>query len=65
MYRDQDQKMIGGVLAGIARSLGTSAGLVRVIFLVGFFAIGGITFGISSAAMAAIYVLCWMFIPAR
>ncbi|MEN9524813.1 MAG: PspC domain [Bacteroidota bacterium] len=57
--------MMGGVLAGIGRSLGLPAGLIRVIFLIGFFAIGGITFGISSAAMAAIYFLCWMFIPAR
>ena len=65
MYRNQQQKMMGGVLSGIARSIGTSAGLIRVIFLIGFFAIGGITFGISSAAMAAIYFLCWMFIPAR
>ena len=54
---------MGGVLSGMARSLGVTAGLVRVIFLVGFFAIGGITFGISAAAMAAIYILCWMFIP--
>jgi phage shock protein PspC (stress-responsive transcriptional regulator) len=65
MYRDVSNKMMGGVLSGIARSLGTSAGLIRVIFLIGFFAIGGITFGISSAAMAAIYFLCWMFLPGR
>lgn len=65
MYRDKSHNMMGGVLAGIARSLGTSAGLIRVIFLIGFFAIGGITFGVSSAAMAAIYFLCWMFIPGR
>ena len=65
MYRDTSSKMMGGVLAGIARSLGVTAGLIRVIFLIGFFAIGGITFGISSAAMTAIYFLCWMFIPVR
>jgi phage shock protein PspC (stress-responsive transcriptional regulator) len=65
MYRDINNKLMGGVLSGLARSLGVTAGLVRVIFLVGFFAIGGITFGISAAAMAAIYVLCWMFIPGK
>lgn len=65
MYRDASNKMVGGVLAGIGRALGVSGGLIRVIFLVGFLAIGGITYGISSAAMAAIYILCWMFIPAR
>jgi phage shock protein PspC (stress-responsive transcriptional regulator) len=57
--------MMGGVLAGIGRAIGVPAGLIRVIFLIGFFAIGGITFGISSAAMAAIYFLCWMFIPGK
>lgn len=65
MYRDENNKMMGGVLAGIGRALGVSAGLIRVIFLIGFLAIGGITYGISSASMAAIYVLCWIFIPAR
>lgn len=63
MRRNSQSKILGGVLSGIADSIGVSAGLLRVIFLVGFFAIGGITFGISSAAMALIYILFWVFIP--
>jgi phage shock protein PspC (stress-responsive transcriptional regulator) len=65
MHRDTNNKMIAGVLSGIANSMGIGAGLLRVIFLIFFFGIGGITLGISAAAMVAIYILCWMFLPAR
>jgi phage shock protein PspC (stress-responsive transcriptional regulator) len=65
MHRNNKDKILGGVLSGIAAALGTSAGLIRVIFLVGFFAIGGITFGISSGALMLIYFLLWIFLPAE
>jgi len=65
MHRKNNDKILGGVLSGIASALGVSAGLIRVIFLVGFFAIGGITFGISSGAMMLIYFLLWIFLPAK
>ena len=65
MKRSKNDKILGGVLAGIASALGVSTGLIRVIFLVGFFAIGGITFGISSGAMLMIYLLLWIFLPAE
>ncbi len=65
MNRSKNDKILGGVLSGIASALGVSAGLIRVIFLVGFFAIGGITFGISSGAMMLIYFLLWIFLPAK
>ena len=65
MKRSKNDKILGGVLSGIASALGVSAGLIRVIFLVGFFAIGGITFGISSGAMLMIYLLLWIFLPAE
>lgn len=65
MKRSKNDKILGGVLAGIALALGVSAGLIRVIFLVGFFAIGGITFGISSGSMTMIYLLLWIFLPAE
>ena len=65
MHRNNNDKLLGGVLSGIASALGTSAGLIRVIFLIGFFAIGGITFGISSGAMMLIYFLLWIFLPAK
>ena len=65
MHRKNNDKILGGVLSGIASALGVSAGLIRVIFLVGFFAIGGITFGISSGAMLLIYLLLWIFLQAK
>lgn len=51
--------MFGGVLAGIANSSGISVVLLRVLFLIAFFGIGGITLGISSGAMIFIYFLFW------
>jgi phage shock protein PspC (stress-responsive transcriptional regulator) len=65
MNRDLNRKMLGGVLSGIANSTGLSLPLLRVLFLIGFFAIGGTTFGISSGAMTLIYILFWMFTPGR
>lgn len=65
MYRDMSDKVAGGVLSGMARALGLSTALLRVLFLVAFFGIGGITLGISSGAMILIYLLFWMFTPAR
>jgi len=53
--------MLGGVLAGIANSTGISVTLLRVLFIIVFFGIGGITLGISSGAMILIYFLFWMF----
>ena len=65
MIRDKNRKQLGGVLAGISKEYGVSLPMLRVLFLIGFFAIGGITFGISAGAMLIIYVLFWMFTPAR
>lgn len=50
MTRNADDRWLGGVLGGIARTLRTSSGLLRGIFLVFFFRVGGLTFGISSGA---------------
>ena len=63
MTRNLNDKMLGGVLSGIANSLGISTGLLRVIFIVLYLGIGGITLGISVGAMTVIYFLLWMFIP--
>ncbi len=63
MTRNLNDKMLGGVLSGIANSLGMSSGLVRVIFIVLYLGIGGITLGISAGALTIIYFLLWMFIP--
>lgn len=53
--------LFGGVLAGIANSTGISVVLLRVLFVVFFFGIGGLTLGISAGVMALIYILFWMF----
>jgi phage shock protein PspC (stress-responsive transcriptional regulator) len=65
MTRDTNKGIVGGVLAGISKELSISLSLLRVLFLVGFFAIGGITFGISSFSMTVIYILFWIFTPSR
>lgn len=48
----------------MARSMGLSPWLLRALFIVFFFGIGGLTVGISSGAMTLLYVLFWMFTPA-
>ncbi len=58
MTRNLNDKMLGGVLSGIANSLGISTGLLRVIFIVLYLGIGGITLGISAGAMTVIYFYC-------
>lgn len=63
MTRNLNDKMLGGVLSGIADSLGISTGLLRVIFIVFYLGVGGLTLGISAGAMAVIYFLLWMFLP--
>ncbi len=65
MKRDLYRGKVGGVLAGISKELSISLSLLRVLFLIGFFAIGGITFGISSFSMIVIYVLFWIFTPSK
>ena len=65
MYRDSSDKIAGGVLSGMAKSLGLSPALLRVLFLVAFFGIGGITLGVSSGGMILLYILFWMFTPER
>ena len=60
MTRSANDKWLGGVLGGIARSLGISSGLLRGLFLVFFFGVGGLTFGISSAATFVIYFIFWV-----
>ena len=65
MYRDSSDKVAGGFLSGMAKSLGLSPALLRVLFIVALFGIGGITFGVSAGGMILIYLLFWMFTPER
>jgi len=60
MNRSADDRWLGGVLGGIARSLGISSGLLRGLFLVFFFGVGGLTLGISSGATIVIYLIFWI-----
>jgi phage shock protein PspC (stress-responsive transcriptional regulator) len=49
--RNADDRWLVGVFGCIARALGTFSGLLRGHFLVFFFGVGKITFGISSGAI--------------
>ena len=65
MYRSSTDKVVGGVIGGIAENMGIGSGILRVIFLVLYFGIGGFSFGIGTGAVTLIYILCWMIIPSR
>ncbi|MFM8448944.1 MAG: PspC domain-containing protein [Haliscomenobacter sp.] len=60
MRKNQNNKWVAGVLSGIGRSTGISTTLLRVLFIVFFFGVGGLSLGISSGAMILIYILFWM-----
>ena len=60
MNRNANDKWLGGVLGGMARSFGISSGLLRAIFIVLSLGIGGLTFGISLGAVILIYLIFWM-----
>jgi phage shock protein PspC (stress-responsive transcriptional regulator) len=59
LNRNANDRWLGGVLGGIARSMGISSGFLRAIFIVLFFGIGGLTFGISMGAVILIYIIFW------
>ncbi|MDR2148216.1 MAG: DUF2807 domain-containing protein [Tannerella sp.] len=56
LYRNMDDKMIGGVCSGIAAFYGVDANLWRVISIVLFFA--------SVSVIVPVYIVMWIFIPA-
>lgn len=57
LYRDTDDKIIGGVCAGIANYMNVDPAIVRLVFAVITF--GGFGFGIL------LYILAWIILPAR
>lgn len=65
MRRNTRDKVLGGVLSGMAEAMGLSPVLLRVLFLLAFFGIGGITLGVSSGAMVLIYFVFWIFTPSN
>ena len=62
MRRDSTDKWIGGVIGGLATWLGINSSFLRVVFIVLFFGIGGLSFGIGSGAVALIYFLMWWLV---
>lgn len=60
MNRNANDRWLGGVLGGMARSFGISSGVLRAIFIVLSLGIGGLTFGISLGAVILIYLIFWM-----
>jgi phage shock protein PspC (stress-responsive transcriptional regulator) len=57
LYRDADDKIIGGVCGGIANYMNVDPAIVRLVFAVITF--GGFGFGIL------LYILAWIILPAR
>lgn len=56
LYRSRHERVLGGVCGGIARSLGWSAGRVRLIYVI---------VSILSAAFPGtlVYLILWLVIP--
>lgn len=65
MHRSSSDNWLGGVIGGIGETLGISTGLLRIIFIILFFGIGGLSFGIGSGAVTLIYLLCWMILSKK
>lgn len=57
LYRDEADKLLGGVCGGIANYLRIDASLVRILFAI-------ITFGGFGAGIL-IYILMWIILPSR
>lgn len=57
LYRDEDNKIIGGVCSGIANWLNVDPTVVRVLFAI-------ISFGGFGTGFL-IYILLWIFLPAK
>jgi phage shock protein PspC (stress-responsive transcriptional regulator) len=66
LYRDAENKILGGVCSGLAAYFNMDVVLVRIVF-VGFFllfsAIHFFTFGITSGTIALIYLILWIVTP--
>ncbi|ANH83231.1 hypothetical protein A8C56_21630 [Niabella ginsenosidivorans] len=57
LYRDENNKKLGGVCSGIAHWLNIDPSIVRVLFAI--IALGGFGTGVF------IYILLWIFLPSR
>ncbi|MDR2859677.1 MAG: PspC domain-containing protein [Mediterranea sp.] len=59
LYRDPDNKMLGGVISGLAAYLGWDVKPLRLIFLILFFI--GLFIGFGTPII--VYIICWLIIP--
>ena len=57
MKRSSKDKWFGGVIGGFSEWIGVNSNFLRVIFIVLFFGIGGLSFGIGWGAVVVIYLL--------
>ena len=62
LFRDEDNRQIAGVCAGLGRYFGIDVSLVRVAwFLLAFFGI--FSAGISTFMVVFVYFLLWLLLP--
>jgi len=57
LYRDTDNRVVGGVCSGIAEILDVDVSLVRIIAALAIGASGGTGF--------VVYIISWMIIPPK
>ena len=62
MNRNSNDKWVGGVIGGFAKWLGVNSDFLRVVFIVLFLGVGGLSFGIGSGAVTMIYFLLWWLV---
>lgn len=62
MNRNSTDKWVGGVIGGFAKWVGVNSDFLRVVFIVLFFGVGGLSFGIGSGAVTMIYFLLWWLV---
>lgn len=55
LFRDPDNKMLGGVAAGLAAFFGLDVALVRLVML--------LLLIFSTGALIVVYIVCWILIP--
>ena len=62
LFRDEDNRQIAGVCAGLGRYFGLETSLIRIVwFLLGF--IGIFSAGISTYMVVMVYLILWLIIP--
>lgn len=66
LYRDTNNKILGGVCSGLAAYFNTDVVLVRILFAVlfiGFSALHWRFFGVTPGIIGLIYVILWLITP--